>query len=96
MTGESQASSQPISLLVLTHSGLFLWSLWALAGLWFWARSAILHRGAPSAPLSSPKSATLKVYSQAFMFYSVLNVGRYFTVRWAEEEVWGALGLRIV
>ena len=93
MTGESQASSQPISLLVLTHSGLFLWSLWgALAGLWFWARSAILHRGAPSAPLSSPKSATLKVYSQAFMFYSVLNFGGNFTVKWAEEEVWGDSG----
>ena len=38
----------------------------------------------------------IKSYSQAFMFYSVLNVGGNFTVRWAEEEVWGALGLRIV
>ena len=63
-----------------------------LAVLWFWARSAILHRGAPSAPLSSPKSATLKVYSQAFMFYSVLNFGGNFTVKWAEEEVWGDSG----
>ena len=68
----------------------------ALAVLWFRARSAILHRGAPSAPLSSPKSATLKEYSQAFMFYSFLKFGGNFTVKWAEEEVWGALGLRIV
>ena len=26
------------------------------------------------------------------MFYSVLNVGGNFTVRWAEEEVWGGSG----
>jgi len=68
----------------------------ALAGLRFWARSAIRHWGAPSAPLSSPKSPTLiKGYSQGFMFFSVRTYGwNYCKVSGGGGL--GALGLRIV